>query len=208
MDGDFFKNTYDGMAVESRTSKIESERIARQTDVRVTLVESPMEQIMAFTIRASVFLAEPGCRYHDEFDANDFASSHLLVWVGDEPVGTLRLRWFNGFARFERMAIRPEYRSLKVFLRLVRFAMRLCAAKGYPEVVGLSREAGVGFWKRFGASVVGTPISYHGEQLYPLRYRLPAGTHRLIARGTADAGTSHFEEALSYPEQRLVECAA
>lgn len=208
MDGDFFKTTYNGMGEGPQAFNTESVRGHQRPDVRVTLAETPMEQVMAFSIRASVFLAEPGCRYHDEFDANDFASSHLLVWVGDEPVGTLRLRWFCGFARFERMAIRPEYRSLRVFLRLVRFAMALCAAKGYPEVVGLSREAGVGFWKRFGAIVVGTPISYHGEVLFPLRYKLPSSTHRLLARGTADAGAQHFEEALSWPERQLVECRA
>lgn len=174
--------------------------------VSVRIAETAEDLEMAFAVRACVFLAERGCRYAEEFDRNDRACSHLLVLAGSEPVGTLRLRWFAGFARFERMAIRREYRSLRVFRALVDFAMRLCAAKGYRAVVGLSRPAGVRFWKRFGGREVGPPIDYHGETLHPMRYEIPASALPPIAAGAVSAGNPAFEELLGRPESSLVQC--
>lgn len=199
MDGGIIHSAYSGIHLQNSAN----DRAKSGVGVRIKLAESPDEFAMALAVRASVFLAEPGCRFRDEFDANEYVCAHVLVWVGDEPVGTLRLRWFAAFARFERMAIRPEYRSLKVFRALVRFAMALCAAKGYRHVIGLSREPGVKFWKRFGGRVVGDPIEYHGEILYPMCYELPAATFPAIAPGMLGAGNPTFEQALGLPETEL-----
>lgn len=199
MDGGVFSPEYDDILLETNENKTFFE--ARV--VHVFLAESQNDMAMAFAVRACVFLAEPDCRYRDEFDENEYCCSHLLVTVGGEPVGTLRLRWFANFARFERMAIRPQCRSLKVFRSLVRFAMGLCAAKGYRHVIGLSRPAGVRFWKRFGGQVVGEALEYHGETLVPMRYELPDATHRAIRLGAMGAGLPAFEEALGRPESEL-----
>lgn len=208
MDGDFDITAYECMKIAKGAINTESIRLATSPDVRVTLAESPTDVAMAFAIRGSVFLSEKGCRYRDEFDSNDHCCSHLLVWVGEEPVGTLRLRWFADFSRFERMAIRPEFRSLRTFRALVRFAMKLCAIKGYRHVIGLSRAAGVVFWQRFGGEVAGPPIDYHGEFLYPMRYRLPRSVHPALAEGAESAGLQEFEAVLSLPERSLLEHAA
>lgn len=199
MDGGSFIPAYDSIIGEHNQAT--SAEVAPV--IRVSTAESPNDLAMAFAIRASVFLAEPNCRFKDEFDTNEYVCSHLLVWIGDEPVGTLRLRWFADFARFERITIRPQYRSLKVFRALVRYAMRLCAAKGYRYVVGLSRPAGVRFWKRFGGHVVGQPITYHGETLFPMRYELPDSAHPAIRLGAMGAGVPFFEDTLGLPESEL-----
>lgn len=172
--------------------------------IRVTLAQSPNDIAMAFAIRASVFLAEENCRFSDEFDANEYVCSHLLVWSDDEPIGTIRLRWFANFARIERMAVRPSYRSFRVFRALVRVTMQMCACKGYRYVVGLSRPAGISFWERFGGRVVGDPIVYHGEELIPMRYELPDAAHPALRLGAMGAGTPDFENALGLPESELM----
>ncbi len=32
----------------------------------------------------------------------------MIVYAGDEPVGTLRIRWFKDFAKIERTAFRER----------------------------------------------------------------------------------------------------
>ena len=34
-----------------------------------------------------------------EFDGNDYQATHIIVYSGDEPIGTLRIRWFKDFAK-------------------------------------------------------------------------------------------------------------
>ncbi len=52
--------------------------------------------------------------YEEEFDGNDFSSTHLLGYVGDEPAGCLRIRYFASFAKIERLAVRHEFRHTRL----------------------------------------------------------------------------------------------
>ena len=52
------------------------------------------------------------------FDGNDYQATHVIVYSGDEPIGTLRIRWFKDFAKFERTAFRKAYRNIHVLKRL------------------------------------------------------------------------------------------
>jgi GNAT superfamily N-acetyltransferase len=176
--------------------------------VRVSLVATERDLAAAMAVRSVVWLADPEQTFNVQFDPNVFGSSHVLAWVGDEPVGTLRIRWFAGFARFERMAIRPQFRSFKVFRALVGFSLDLCAAKGYAHVVGVSRPPGVSFWKRCGGEVIGDgPIIYNGMEVYPMRMMLKKGVDERLASGIAGVGGSAFEAAIAVAEGELVASA-
>lgn len=176
-------------------------------EIRVTLAESVSEMSMCWAIRATVFLTLPGRRFTEQYDANEFSCGHLLVYVGGEPAGTMRLRWFADFVRFERLAIREEFRSLKVFRALVDFAMRLCAAKGYRAVIGVSRAKGLPFWRRLGAKLGDHPISYLGETVYPMTFdprEIGGGTHPELQGGAGRIGETVFERRLAAAESSLV----
>lgn len=101
-------------------------------------------------IRNSVYIGEQECPYEEEYDGNDLAATHLLAYIGDEPVGCLRLRFFAGFAKFERMAIRKEFRKSRAAIQLARAGFKLCQKKGYERVIGHIQEQLVPFWSRFG----------------------------------------------------------
>ena len=179
--------------------------IGAEQGVQVRLAETPNDLLKVWAIRATVFLTTHGTRFADKFDSNDFTSAHILVTVNGEPAGALRLRWFPEFARFERLAIREEFRSLKVFRALVNYAMKLCAAKGYKYVVGLTRPAGLKFWQRYGAMIVSdAPIIQHGEEVYALRYELHGGIHPSLTAGAQGVGDPAFEQALNEPEIELL----
>ena len=83
------------------------------------------------SVRSATFVAEQDCPYDEEFDGNDFSATHLLAYVGNEPVGCLRIRYFAGFAKLERLAVRHEFRNRHIGTRLMKRRRRVLPAKGY-----------------------------------------------------------------------------
>src|SRR5207237_2982964 len=75
-------------------------------DVSITVVHSIEDFMRVVSVRSATYVAEQHCPYDEEFDGNDFSASHLLSYVGKEPVGCLRIRYFAGFAKLERLAVR------------------------------------------------------------------------------------------------------
>ncbi|MGO8710757.1 MAG: GNAT family N-acetyltransferase, partial [Rhizomicrobium sp.] len=84
------------------------------------------------------------------FDGNDMSATHLLGYVGDEPAGCIRIRYFADFAKIERLAVRKEFRSTRLSFQLVRAAIELCRVKGYRRLYGHAQKRLVNFWSRFG----------------------------------------------------------
>jgi hypothetical protein len=74
----------------------------KRNDLRVEVVRNLNDFMKVVAIRSSVFLAEQDCPYDEEFDNNDLSSLHLIAYLRDEPVATLRVRWFANFAKIER----------------------------------------------------------------------------------------------------------
>jgi predicted GNAT family N-acyltransferase len=123
-------------------------------EVGITVARSFDDLMRVAAIRNSVYIGEQECPYEEEYDGNDLSATHLLAYIGDEPVGCLRLRFFADFAKFERMAIRKEYRKSRAAIQLARAGFKLCQKKGYRRVYGHIQERLVPFWSRFGFRVM------------------------------------------------------
>ena len=109
-------------------------------DVSITVVRSIEEFMRVVTVRSATFVAEQDCPYDEEFDGNDFSASHLLAYIGKEPVGCLRIRYFAGFAELERLAVRHEFRSRHIGTRLMKAGVEFCRAKGYRRIYGRAQK--------------------------------------------------------------------
>jgi predicted GNAT family N-acyltransferase len=118
--------------------------------IAVTVARSIEDMMRVISIRSAVYIGEQECPYLEEFDGNDFSSTHLLGYVGNEPVACLRIRYFADFAKIERLAVRKEFRSKRVSLPLVEAAIDLCQAKGYRRLYGHAQKRLVKFWSQFG----------------------------------------------------------
>ena len=123
-------------------------------DIGITVARTFDDLMRVAAIRNSVYIGEQECPFHEEYDGNDLSATHLLAYIGDEPVGCLRLRFFADFAKFERMAIRKEYRKSHAAIQLARAGFKFCQKKGYQRVYGHIQERLVGFWSRFGFRVM------------------------------------------------------
>jgi predicted GNAT family N-acyltransferase len=116
----------------------------------VTVVRTFEDLMRVMTIRGAVYMAEQECPYEEEFDGNDFSATHLLGYVGDEPAGCMRIRYFADFAKVERLAVRKEFRSAGLAPHLVRTSVELCEMKGYQRLYVHSQKRLVKFWTKCG----------------------------------------------------------
>ncbi|MBZ6078882.1 GNAT family N-acetyltransferase [Microvirga sp. WGZ8] len=125
------------------------------SEKRLTIaVARTMEDLARIiTIRSAVYVGEQTCPYDEEFDGNDLSATHLVGYVGNEPAGCVRIRYFADFAKVERLAVRHEFRNTRLSFQLVRAAIDLCRIKGYCRLYGHAQKRLVPFWSRFGFKV-------------------------------------------------------
>jgi len=88
------------------------------------------ETLQAFAVRAACFIGEQNIPYSEEFDGQDFGATHLLARLGNEPIGALRVRWFQSFAMPERLAVMQRFRGRKVGQLLLERARVLAESRG------------------------------------------------------------------------------
>src|SRR5215471_1087200 len=119
-------------------------------DVTVTVARTFEDLMRVASLRSAVYIGEQECPYEEEFDGNDLSATHLIGYVGDEPAGCLRLRFFADFAKVERLAVRKEFRNTRLAFQLVRAGIELCRKKGYRRLYGHAQKRLVNFWSRFG----------------------------------------------------------
>jgi predicted GNAT family N-acyltransferase len=125
-------------------------RNAGERELTVTVARTFEDLMRVASLRSAVYIGEQECPYEEEFDGNDLAATHLIGYVGDEPAGCLRIRYFADFAKVERLAVRKEYRNTRLSFQLVRAGIKLCQMKGYRRLYGHSQKRLVNFWSRFG----------------------------------------------------------
>jgi predicted GNAT family N-acyltransferase len=128
------------LAAESPTPPKTVTRVARNID----------DTLKVFAIRSATYIADQACPYDEEFDGNDFCAAHILGEIDGEPAGCIRIRFFADFVKFERLAVRPEFRKSSLAFRLVRAAIDYARAKGFRRMYGHARHDLVAFWSRFG----------------------------------------------------------
>jgi predicted GNAT family N-acyltransferase len=110
----------------------------------------------AAVIRGAVFIGEQKCPYEEEFDGNDFSATHLIGYVGNEPAGCLRIRYFSDFAKLERVVVRREFRSSGLARKLVDSGVEFCRTKGYTRMCTYAQKRLVKFWNKCGFLVSDT----------------------------------------------------
>lgn len=123
---------------------------ARPPQCTVSVARTVEEIFQVFSVRSATYIAEQFCLYAEEFDGNDFCSTHWLGKVDGDAAGCIRARFFGDFAKIERLAVRAEYRNSRLAYQLVRAAIEHCRKKGYRTLYGHSRLDLQRFWQVFG----------------------------------------------------------
>ena len=125
--------------------------------VSVRVARTIDDFMRAAVIRGAVFIGEQKCPYDEEFDGNDFSATHLIGYVGNEPAGCLRIRYFSDFAKLERLVVRKEFRSSGLARQLVSSGVEFCRTKGYTRMCTYAQKRLVKFWNKCGFSISESP---------------------------------------------------
>ncbi len=104
--------------------------------VTIKLAATSDELLQSFALRAAVFMGEQQCPYDEEFDGNDYTATHVIMYVDGEPAGTMRLRWFQSFCKFERCVVLRRYRGLGIHheINLQKRHMPMMEKEGFRRV--------------------------------------------------------------------------
>ena len=122
----------------------------RPHGLQVGLVGTEEERLKAYAVRIAVYIEGQDCPWDEEFDGNDQVATHVLAQLDGEPVGCIRLRFFAGFAKLERLAVRDCFRGRGFADPLVRFAVDHVARKGYDTLVLHAQAGRESFWAQYG----------------------------------------------------------
>lgn len=122
----------------------------RKGAVTVRLARGLDDLMQVFAVRSAVYVGEERCPYDEEYDGNDLCAAHVLACVDGQPAGVLRLRFFAGFVKFERLAVLPAFRGHGVADALTAEAIAYCRQKGFARALAHARHERLSYWARFG----------------------------------------------------------
>jgi GNAT superfamily N-acetyltransferase len=100
------------------------------TPITVRLAMKMEDSLQAFAVRAACFIGELDVPFSEEFDGHDYAATHVIAYLGDEPIGTVRMRWFKSFAMTERLAVLQRFRGHRVGQQLLEHCRTLAQSRG------------------------------------------------------------------------------
>ena len=115
--------------------------------IRTEVVTTYEQLLHAYAVRSICFMEENGVKAQQTFDGNDYQATHIIVYAGDEPVGTMRIRWFREFAKIERIAFREAYRNTHVLKAFGCFVFDHIARKGYDKIIGHAQPKYARLWR-------------------------------------------------------------
>lgn len=117
----------------------------------ITKLAMRMEDSMqAFAVRAACFIGEMGVPFSEEFDGHDFGATHIIAYVGEEPVGAVRIRWFQSFAMPERLAVIQRFRGNDIGQMLLERCRKVAESRGCDKLYVQVLPGDVGYWDRLG----------------------------------------------------------
>lgn len=88
------------------------------------------DMLKAYAVRAIVFVEEQATGYAIEVDEREHESIHILGEIDGEPVAAGRIRFVDGYAKLERLAIRKAWRKLGHGSRLIEYMMGVATERG------------------------------------------------------------------------------
>jgi hypothetical protein len=116
--------------------------------IRCEIVKSLDQLTLVNAVKAICFLEEHGMQANLIYDGNDLQATHIIVYADKEPIGTVRVRWFRDFAKYERASFRKEWRNPRIMKACAEFTFTHVAKKGYDKVITHASPRYAAVWCR------------------------------------------------------------
>ena len=108
------------------------------------------DSLQAFAVRAACFIGELDVPYTEEFDGHDFGATHIVAYLGEEPVGTVRMRWFQAFAMPERLCVIQRFRGHDIGGLLIERCRTLAESRGCNMLYIHVLPKDMAYWEKQG----------------------------------------------------------
>ena len=108
------------------------------------------DSLQAFAVRAACFIGELEVPFSEEFDGHDYGATHVIAYIGDEPIGTVRVRWFKSFAMCERLAVMQRFRGHNIGHLLLERCRTLAESRGCNTLYTQVLPPDTGYWEKQG----------------------------------------------------------
>lgn len=102
--------------------------------MELRLVTSKRDLWKVLVVRGIVFVEEQQVPYADEVDDHEAMAIHVLGEEKGEPVAAGRLRLLDGWAKLERIAVRPAWRGRGFGRQIVEFLIAEARRRGYRRM--------------------------------------------------------------------------
>ncbi|MFD2236936.1 hypothetical protein [Aureimonas populi] len=122
--------------------------VNRKNSLRAVVATTPEHMRDVTILRSICFVHELDIPPAFIFDGNDSQATHFVFYDGDEPIGALRIRWFAGFAKYERTCFREKYRNPFIIKRCIQITFEHCARKGFTRIVTQSEPRLTRLWTK------------------------------------------------------------
>ena len=132
----------------------------KSSNLKIKIVDNHEEQLKANLVRAIVYMHEQNCPYEEEFDLNDFTATQIIGLLDNEPILTARIRYFGDFVKFERLAIRSQFRGMKYGHMLLQFMLDVAEQKGFSKCYLHAQKRLQSFYEGYGFEVVGNEFNF------------------------------------------------
>ena len=139
----------------------------------------------AMILRSICFVHEHGISPDFIFDGNETQATHFIFYDVNEPVGSLRVRWFADFAKYERTCFRQAYRQPFMIKRCLQMTFPHVSRKGYTRALTQAEPRLAELWARlFKGEIVGQPVQIagHPEPYVTVLVSLPAHPDAITLR--------------------------
>jgi predicted GNAT family N-acyltransferase len=104
------------------------------------ICESLDDVMKCIAVRCIVFCGEQNISYQLERDEHDASAMHVLGLVDGEPVAAARMRYLNGYAKLERIAVRAPWRDKSYGLGITQYMIDHAKQQGF-NVFKLNAQA-------------------------------------------------------------------
>ncbi|MEL6728442.1 MAG: GNAT family N-acetyltransferase [Pseudomonadota bacterium] len=138
-------------------------------------------------VRAMTFMGEQDCPYEEEYDGNDLCANHLLAYYKGQPVATLRMRWFAGFGKIERVSVLPAHRGSGVVKVMLGAAFEISARKGFRRMLAQIQTRLWPLWsKTLNCRMMDDHPNFHFSDFEYCEIEISIAAHPEAIRSTSD----------------------
>lgn len=119
--------------------------------ITIHQVSTDQDMQHCFTIRFNVFVKGQAVPIEEELDGHDPSSDHYLLLSYGVPAGTARVRFVDGVAKIERVAILENYQGQGLGREIMQFILSDLRQRSAVQTVKLGSQVhAIPFYEKLG----------------------------------------------------------